>query len=34
LAAQPDHFMTHIAITDGDTEWDDYLTDDEYPPAA
>jgi len=28
--AAPDHFMTHIAITEGDTEWGDHLTDDEY----
>jgi quercetin dioxygenase-like cupin family protein len=28
--AAPDHFMTHIAITEGDTEWGDHLTDAEY----
>ncbi len=36
--AAPDHFMTHLAITEGDTEWGDHLTDEEYgaepaPPA-
>ena len=25
------NFMTHIAITEGDTEWGDHLTDTEYP---
>ena len=29
--AAPDHFMTHIAITEGDTEWGEHLTDAEYP---
>jgi hypothetical protein len=24
--------MTHTALTEGDTEWADHLTDDEYPP--
>jgi len=28
--AAPDRFMTHIAITEGDTEWGDRLTDAEY----
>jgi quercetin dioxygenase-like cupin family protein len=28
--AAADHFMTHIAITEGDTEWGDHLTDAEY----
>ncbi len=32
--AAPDHFMTHLAITEGDTEWGEHLTDDEYPTAA
>ncbi len=32
--AAPDHFMTHIAITEGGTEWGDHLTDDEYPSAS
>lgn len=25
------NFMTHIAITEGTTEWGDHLTEDEYP---
>ena len=29
--AAPNHFMTHIAITEGDTKWGEHLTDDEYP---
>ena len=28
--ATPDRFMTHIAITEGDTNWGEHLTDDEY----
>lgn len=28
--AAPDRFMTHIAITEGQTEWGDHLTDTEY----
>ena len=28
--AAHDHFMTHIAITEGDTEWGQHLTDAEY----
>src|SRR3954453_10753962 len=28
--AAPDRFMTHIAITEGDTKWGEHLTDDEY----
>jgi quercetin dioxygenase-like cupin family protein len=28
--AAPDRFMTHIAITEGDTEWGEHLTDGEY----
>ena len=28
--AAPDRFMTHIAITEGDTEWGEHLTDAEY----
>lgn len=28
--ATPDNFMTHIAITEGDTEWGEHLADDEY----
>ncbi len=29
--AAPDQFMTHPALTEGDTEWSDHLTQDEYP---
>ena len=29
--AAPDHFVTHLALTEGDTEWGDHLTVDEYP---
>ena len=29
--AAPDHFMAHLAFTEGETEWGDHLTDDEYP---
>lgn len=32
--ATPDNFMTHIAITEGETDWGDHLGDDEYPPPA
>ena len=31
--ATPTTFMTHLALTEGDTEWGDHLTDDEYPRA-
>jgi quercetin dioxygenase-like cupin family protein len=31
--ASPGNFMTHIAITEGNTEWGDHLTDAEYPTA-
>lgn len=31
--ATPVHFMTHIAVTEGDTEWGEHLTDAEYEPA-
>ena len=30
--ATPDNFMTHLALTEGDTQWGDHLTDAEYPP--
>ena len=30
--ATPESFMTHLALTEGDTVWGDHLTDDEYPP--
>src|SRR4051794_4330307 len=29
--APPDNFMTPLALTEGDTEWGDHLTADEYP---
>ena len=32
--ASADHFMTHIAITEGETEWGDHLTRAEYPGAS
>ena len=32
--AVPDHFMAHLAFTEGDTEWGDHLTDDEYPSES
>jgi len=28
--AAPDHFMTHLSLTEGDTEWGDHVTDTEY----
>jgi quercetin dioxygenase-like cupin family protein len=28
--AAPDHFMTHLALTEGDATWGEHLTDDEY----
>ncbi|MFJ4656924.1 cupin domain-containing protein [Nocardia sp. NPDC088792] len=28
--ATPDAFMTHIAVTDGPTEWQEHVTDEEY----
>jgi quercetin dioxygenase-like cupin family protein len=28
--AAPDHFMTHITVTEGDAEWGEHVTDDEY----
>src|SRR3954468_12499428 len=31
--AAPTTFMTRLALTEGDTEWGEHLTDDEYPPA-
>jgi quercetin dioxygenase-like cupin family protein len=29
--ATPNTFMTHLALTEGDTEWGEHLTDHEYP---
>lgn len=31
--AAPDHFMTHLSITDGETTWGDQVSDDEYSRA-
>ena len=31
--ATVERFMVHFAFTEGDTEWADHLTDDEYPPT-
>ena len=28
--ATPDHFMTHLSITDGVATWGEHVTDDEY----
>jgi len=28
--AAPEHFMTHLSISEGDTQWGDHVTDDEY----
>lgn len=28
--AAPDHFMTHLSLTEGDAEWGDHVTDAEY----
>ena len=30
--ATPDHFMTHISVTEGDAEWGEHVTDGEYRP--
>lgn len=32
--AAADQFMAHLAITEGETEWADHLTDTEYPTAS
>jgi quercetin dioxygenase-like cupin family protein len=32
--ATPNTFMTHLALTEGDTEWGEHLTDHEYPEAT
>ena len=31
--ATPSTFMTHLALTEGDTEWGEHLTDGEYPTS-
>jgi len=28
--AAPDHLMTHLSLTEGDTTWGEHVTDDEY----
>jgi quercetin dioxygenase-like cupin family protein len=28
--AAPDHVMTHLSLTEGETEWGEHVTDDEY----
>jgi quercetin dioxygenase-like cupin family protein len=32
--ATPDHFMTHLSITDGDASWGEHVTDAEYRDGA
>jgi quercetin dioxygenase-like cupin family protein len=32
--AKPDHFMTHISMTQGDAHWGDHVTDAEYHGEA
>lgn len=32
--AAPDHFMTHLAMTEGDAEWLEHVTDAEYLGSA
>jgi len=32
--ATPNTFITHLALTEGDTEWGEHLTDHEYPEAT
>jgi quercetin dioxygenase-like cupin family protein len=32
--AAPDHFMTHLSLTEGDTDWGDHVTDAEYGDDA
>jgi quercetin dioxygenase-like cupin family protein len=32
--ADPEHFMTHLSITDGEASWGDHVTDDEYQRGA
>ncbi len=31
--ASPDHFMTHLAVTEGDANWGEHVTDVEYEEA-
>jgi quercetin dioxygenase-like cupin family protein len=28
--AAPDHFMTHLSLTEGDTAWGEHVSDTEY----
>jgi quercetin dioxygenase-like cupin family protein len=32
--AAPDHFMTHLSLTEGDTQWGDHVTDAEFDSGA
>jgi quercetin dioxygenase-like cupin family protein len=32
--AAPDHFMTHLTMTEGDASWGDHVTDAEYGGAS
>ncbi|MCU1463801.1 MAG: transcriptional regulator [Acidimicrobiales bacterium] len=32
--AAPDHFMTHLAVSEGDAEWGDHMTNNEYQGDA
>ena len=32
--AAPDQLMTHVSITEGDAEWGDHVTDEEYGGEA
>lgn len=32
--ASPDHFMTHLSMTEGEVEWGAHVTDDEYHGGA
>ena len=32
--ATPDHFMAHLSITEGDAQWGEHVTDEEYRAAV
>jgi quercetin dioxygenase-like cupin family protein len=32
--AAPDHFMTHLSLTEGGTDWGEHVTDGEYGEMA
>lgn len=32
--AEPQHFLTHLSITEGNVDWGAYVTDEEYQPPA